>query len=151
MQAENAVLNDCSQLQVVEEGGEVLPHIGVAVLPQALIVEAVDLGDLLALVISTKNSDAVRIADFQANEEGDCLDRVLASVDIVAHEEVVVIWQLSSDVEELFKIKELTMDVTANGNWGTNRYNVFFMFQNLPCLIAKLFDLILWQWFALIE
>jgi len=71
-------------------------------------------------VISAKNGDAVRIADFEANEEGDCLDRVVASVDVVAHEEVVVIWQLSADLEELFKIVELTMDVTANGDWGAN-------------------------------
>ena len=41
MKAEDLVLDDSSQRQVVKELCELLPDIGVAVLAQALIVEAI--------------------------------------------------------------------------------------------------------------
>ena len=41
MQAEDLVLNDSSEGQVVEQLSELLPHVRIAVLSQALIVEAV--------------------------------------------------------------------------------------------------------------
>jgi hypothetical protein len=47
MEAEDVVLNDCGQRQVVEKRGEVLPNICISVLSQALIVETIHLCDLL--------------------------------------------------------------------------------------------------------
>ena len=41
METEDLVLNDSSQRQVVEELCELLPHIGISVLSQALIVETI--------------------------------------------------------------------------------------------------------------
>jgi len=41
VKAEDRVLNDSSQRKEVEKLGELLPNIGVAVLSQALIVEAI--------------------------------------------------------------------------------------------------------------
>lgn len=52
--------------QVVEQVGEVLPHVGVAVLPEALVVEAVHLRDLPALVVPSQDSDALAVANLQA-------------------------------------------------------------------------------------
>lgn len=45
--------------QVVEQVCEVLPDVGVAVLPQALVVEAVDLRDLPRLVVSSQDGDSL--------------------------------------------------------------------------------------------
>ena len=53
VQTENTALDDCGERQVVEERSEVQPHLGISVLPQAFVVKAVDLGDLLAFVITT--------------------------------------------------------------------------------------------------
>lgn len=47
------------QRQVVEQVCEVLPHVGVAVLPQALVVEAVDLRDLPRLVVPSQDGDSL--------------------------------------------------------------------------------------------
>lgn len=74
MEAENIVLNDSGERQVVEEGGEVLPHIGVTVLSEALIIETVNLGDLLALVVSSEDSDSTWVPYLAADQEGDSLD-----------------------------------------------------------------------------
>lgn len=48
--------------QVVKQVREVLPHVGVAVLPQALVVEAVHLRDLPALVVPSEDCDALPVA-----------------------------------------------------------------------------------------
>jgi hypothetical protein len=74
VEAEDTVLYNSSKWQVVEEGSEVLPHVSVAVLTEALIVEAVNLCDLLALVISTQNGDTIWEAYFQANKQSHSLD-----------------------------------------------------------------------------
>ena len=46
MQAEELVLNDCGEWNEIEKFSQTLPDVGVAVLAAALIVEAVNLGDL---------------------------------------------------------------------------------------------------------
>lgn len=86
MQAEDALLDNCCQGQVVEERCEVLPHIGIAVFPEALIIEAVNLSDLLALVISSQDCDPPWEANLEDDEESDGLDGVVAAVHVVTHE-----------------------------------------------------------------
>ena len=64
MKAEDGLVNHGRERQVVKELGELAPHVGIAVLPEALVVEAVDLRDLARLVVASQNSDAVRVAHF---------------------------------------------------------------------------------------
>lgn len=84
VEAEDLVVDKGGEWEVVEEVGEVLPDVGVAVLAEALVVEAVDLGDLAGLVVSTEDGDALWVADLEGNEESDGLDGVVATVDVVA-------------------------------------------------------------------
>jgi hypothetical protein len=57
MHAEDAVINDCSQRHVVEYISTIAPNIQRSILPQTLIVEAVDLSDLSAFVVSSDEGD----------------------------------------------------------------------------------------------
>ena len=86
------VFNEGGEGEVVEEVGEVSPNVGVAVLSQALVIEAVHLRDLSGFVVSAEDSDTVSETQLECYEEGDSLDRVIASIDVVAHEEVVCVW-----------------------------------------------------------
>lgn len=45
VQAENLVLNDSGQRQVVEQLSEDLPHVGISVLPEALVVETIPIAE----------------------------------------------------------------------------------------------------------
>ena len=74
VKAENAVFNNGRKGQVVEERCEVLPHIGISILSKALIVESINLGDLLGLVISTKNGDTIWVSYLKADKERDRLN-----------------------------------------------------------------------------
>lgn len=84
MQAENLVVDKSGQGQVVEEIGEEFPNIGVAILSQALVVETVNLCYLTGFVVSSENCDALRIPDFEGNEEGDSLNGVIPSINVVS-------------------------------------------------------------------
>ena len=84
MEAEHGIINHRCQRQVIEGLGEELPHVGVAVLAQALVVEAIHLGDLAGLVVAAEDGDAAGVADLESDEEGDGLDRVVSTVDVVA-------------------------------------------------------------------
>jgi hypothetical protein len=84
MQTEDLVVDQGSKREVVEEVREVLPDVRVAVLAQAFIIEAVDLGDLAGLVVATKDGDALWVSDLERNEEGNSLNREIASINIVA-------------------------------------------------------------------
>lgn len=83
MQTENLVVDEGSQGQVVEKIGEEFPNVCVAVFAQAFVIEAVDLCYLARFVISPEDGDALRIPDFEGNEEGYGLDGVVASIDVI--------------------------------------------------------------------
>lgn len=82
--AEDLVVDDDRERQEVEHVGEVVPHVGVAVLARALGVEAVRLRHAARFVVATDEVDAVRVAELEAHQERDCLDAEEAAVDIVA-------------------------------------------------------------------
>lgn len=74
MEAEDLVFNQGGQGEVVEEVGENLPHVGVAVFAEALVVEAVNLCDLARLVVASQDGDALGVADLEGDEERHGLD-----------------------------------------------------------------------------
>ena len=49
----------------VQTDREILPDVGVAVLPETLVVESVDLGDLAGLVVAAQYRDALAIANLE--------------------------------------------------------------------------------------
>lgn len=50
----------------------------------ALVVKAIDLGDLTGLVVSTDEGDALGVTDFESEKEEEGFYRVETSVDKVA-------------------------------------------------------------------
>ena len=104
VQAEDLVLDERSQGKVVEQVCKVLPDIRVSVFAQAFVVEAIDLCDLARFVVAAQDGDPVAIAHLERHEQGDCLDRVVATIDVVAHEEVVGIRRVSSYPEKLREV-----------------------------------------------
>ena len=69
MEAEDLPIDEGRQGQVVKEVGKVLPDVGVAVLAEALVVEAVDLGDLAGFVVAAEDGDALTEANLQETQK----------------------------------------------------------------------------------
>lgn len=63
VETEYLVINQGGEGQVVEEICEVFPDIRVAVFPQTLVVESVDLGDLTRFVVAAEDGDALWVTD----------------------------------------------------------------------------------------
>ena len=92
------------------------------------------MGNLTGFMITPKDGDALRKANFQSDQEGNSLNGIVATVNVVAciygsaqgtricrsliltHEEIVGVWIWSANLEELHQIVELTMYVTTHGN-----------------------------------
>jgi hypothetical protein len=87
MHTEHPPIHDRAQAQVVKHVAAVPPHVDRPVFALALVVEAVDLGDLAGLVVAADERHAVGVADFEGEEEEEGLDRVEAAVDKVALKE----------------------------------------------------------------
>lgn len=83
VKAEDLVLDEGGKGEVVEEVGEVFPHVGVAIFAQALVVEAVHLRDLAGLVVSSKNRDPLGVPDLKADKQRHGLDGVVTPIDVV--------------------------------------------------------------------
>ena len=94
------VFDEGSEGEVVEKVGEESPHVCVAVLPEALVVEAVHLRDLPRFMVSAEDCYSIAISELEGYEEGDGLDGVVASVDVISHEEVVCVGRVPADAEE---------------------------------------------------
>lgn len=93
METEDLVIDKGGEGKVVEKVCEVLPYVGIAILSEALVVEAVDLSDLAGFVVTTEDCDSLRVSDLEGNEEGNGFDRVVTSINIVAwdHSQLCVI------------------------------------------------------------
>jgi len=65
-------------------------------------------------VVSPDEGNAVGVPDLEGHEEQEGLDAVEATVHEVTHEEVVGLGALSSHIEELNQVVELTVNVSAN-------------------------------------
>lgn len=124
MDAEDAIVDDGGQREVIEDVSAVSPNIERAVLPQAFIVKSVDLGDLPALVVSPDQRDQVGIADFIGEEQQKGLDAVEAPVHEIAQEKVADARNVAAVFEEFEQIIELSMDVAADGYRRIHSLNV---------------------------
>mmetsp|Transcript_86454 Transcript_86454/g.242040 ORF Transcript_86454/g.242040 Transcript_86454/m.242040 type:complete len:255 (+) Transcript_86454:315-1079(+) len=134
--AEDRVLYQRRQRQVVEYLCAVLPWVGIAVLPHALVVEAVHLGDLSRLVVAADQRDATRIADLEQYQQLECLNAVVTSVYEVAHEDVVLLRNLPTDVEQLQHVEELAVDVTTDHDRKLDRLNIVLLDEKVLKLLA---------------
>ena len=121
MKAEDLIFNDSCQRKVVKEVRQVLPDVGIAVLSETLVIKAINLCDLSTFMITAENRDAFLKAYFEADEKCDGLHRVVSTIDVVTHEEVICIRWAATDLEKLHKIVELTVDIAADCNWAPYR------------------------------
>ena len=75
-------------------------------------------------MVASEDSDSVLEAHLECDEQSDSLDTVVAAIDVVTHEEVVRVWGLPTNLEQLTQVMELAMNVTADCHWGTHLLHV---------------------------
>jgi hypothetical protein len=82
---EDLLIDDSGNGQAIEAVGEGLPELNV-VSALALIVESIDTVDRRALVVAAEDEEVLGVLDLVCEKQADGLERLLASVDVVAKE-----------------------------------------------------------------
>ena len=65
-------------------------------------------------MVASDESDTFWVSHLKGKEQKEGLYGVVATINEVAHEEVVGVGALASHLEQLHQVIELTVDVTAN-------------------------------------
>jgi len=89
MNAENLIINDDGKRHEIKHVCKNLPHLGRMILSHTLGVKAITLSDAARFVVAPDEMHAIRVPQLQAREEGHGLDAKVASVNVVAQEEVI--------------------------------------------------------------
>jgi hypothetical protein len=100
--AEYLSVDDSGKGEIVKNFGAITPYGDGSVLPEALVVESVDLRDLSRLVVASYQHDAIRISDFEGEEEEKRFNTVESSVDKVSQEEVIGFRDIATNFEKFF-------------------------------------------------
>jgi len=67
MQAENLVFNNCGKRKEIKKISVVFPNIGISVLSEALVIEAIDLSNLSGLMVASKDGNPVLEPDLEGD------------------------------------------------------------------------------------
>ncbi|WJX68050.1 hypothetical protein P8452_52461 [Trifolium repens] len=102
-------------------------------------------------MISPQNGDTLTITHFKGDQKRYSFNRIIATINIISHKQVVCIWTLPSNAEKLCKIMELPMNITTDCNRTFYRLDIALFHQNLLCLVTQDPDLLFGQGFALHE
>lgn len=113
MHGEDLLVNDGSDGQAVEAVCECLPEPDV-VPSLAFVVEAVDTVDRSALVVAAKDEEVLGVFDLVSEQKADSLKRLLASVHVIAEEEIVGLRWESTVFEKPEEIVILTVNVATD-------------------------------------
>jgi len=111
--SEDLLVDNGGDGQAVEAVCECLPQLDV-VATLAFIIEAVNTVDGGALVISAKDKEILGVFDLVGEEQADGLEGLLATVDVVAEEEVVGFGGEAAILEEAQKIIILSVNIAAD-------------------------------------
>ncbi len=98
MHAKNFLVDNGCNRQTVETVSKSLPKLDV-VSSFALVVEAVDTVDGGALVVASEEEEVLRILNFIGKQQAHCFKTLLASVHVVAQEQVVSVRREPSILE----------------------------------------------------
>ena len=72
MNAEDLTFNDGTDAKIVENLSAVLPRVGISVLSNRLVIEAVDSSNLSSLMVSSEQSDVSWVLEFEAKQKLEC-------------------------------------------------------------------------------
>jgi hypothetical protein len=64
-------------------------------------------------VVTAQDEEVLRVLDLVCEQQADCLERLLASVYIIAEEEIVCFWWEAAVLEEAEKVIVLSVYIAA--------------------------------------
>lgn len=111
MHAQNFIVNQGSNWHTVKNILELFPETDTVPI-LTLVVESINTIDLSALVIAPQQEEVLLKLDFVGQQENDRLERLLASVNVVAEEEIVGLRWVATVLKQPQEVSELSVHVT---------------------------------------
>lgn len=118
-----------------------------------LIAETQIFVDMLVFVVSSKKHNLLWIFKFQSEQEADDFERVMALIDVVTQEEVIISMDIASvgrslpDIEEPHQVDILSVNITNNLDWWSNLLdNDWLSSKNLSAFICQLNNVLSLAW-----
>jgi len=137
METEDLTLHYCGERETIKEISEEFPYFRTPILSQTLVVKTIDLSNLPRFVVPSQDGDSVWMPHFEGNEERYGLHRVIPSIYIVPHEEVVRIRTLTPDPEQFRQVIELAMNITTDSHWTFHVVYIAILYQKLSRFIDE--------------
>jgi len=92
-------------------------------------------------MVTSENGQSISIPHFQSNQQSHCFNRIVSSVNIVTHEQIVSIRGSSTNSEEFFQVMELSMDVTTDSDWCSHLLHITFVNEYFFSFLTELLHL----------
>lgn len=132
-----SAFNYCTDTKIIKNFAAILPWVDIAILAQGFFVKAIHGCHTSSFVISSQKSDAIWVLELEAKEKLESLDRVVASIYKVTHEDIASIRNRPTFRKELQQVMELTMDITTDRDWCTYRLHVTLFYKDLLDFFAE--------------
>ena len=116
MDAKDFSINNCANSEIIKDSSAIFPRVSIAILSHRFVVKAIHCCYLSRLMVSSKQSDTFGPLQFETEQELEGLNRVVAAIDEVSHEDVTFFWNFPTCFEQFEEVVELTVDVAANCN-----------------------------------
>ena len=94
-------------------------------------------------MVTAQDRDSLGVTNFEADEKRDGLDRVVATINVVTHEQIVVVRQLTANIEQLLQIVKLTVYVSANGDGCAHLRYIALILEYVLGMFGEIFDVFL--------
>ena len=121
----------------VEQVSVKFPNCRTSELVLTLHIEAIVLGDSPEFMVSSNQENLTGILQFQQAQQRNCFHTMGSSVDVISKEEVICVWQFSSDFENLQDIEKLTMYISNNCDWQGDSFDIFLLYEDVLQLKAQ--------------
>lgn len=134
VQTEYTICHNCGHRKVIKGIRKMLPNIGVAILSKALVVEPIHLSNLATFVVSPENCDTISVPYFQCYKKRHRLERIITSIHIITHKQVVRLWTPAANTKKLCQIVKLSMNVATNSHRSSYWLYIGFVLKDFLCL-----------------
>lgn len=98
---------------------------------------------MTALVIASQKPQCVGVVNLEGPKVKDTLDGEIATIDVIAKEEIPCLGRVTSNLEQLHQIVVLAVDITANGDGRIHLKEVGLCSQKFRTLLDNPYRLLL--------
>lgn len=92
-------------------------------------------------MVPPNKRDPIRVPNLESKQKQESLNRVVPPINEVPQKKVIPIRTLSTHFEELYKVVELPVDVTAYGHRGVDTLHIRLVDENLAGFLTEDFHL----------